>query len=192
MTAPNFSEMTGQQFEEWKAANAASFSGIQQETGLGQPVYVQPSRPSAPQARPAAEVWAVQDFDFICPSGALCRMQKVPVEELLRRGIIDQVTRLPGITQELIDKAEGLPPARVEEMPDADTVNVMVDLVNVIVPLAVIRPQVHMIPDEGAMKIPGLIYVDSIDLEDRLAIMNRALQGVGTFDSFRTEPGEPR
>jgi hypothetical protein len=193
-TEQQLAQMNAEQFEEWKAANAASFSGLPVANILGAPVYVDraSSRPSSPQPRPAAEVWAVTEFDFTCPSGAQCRMQKVPVEELLRRGIIDKVTRLPGITQDLIDKAEGLPPVKMEQLPDAQTVDVMVELVNVVVPLAVVQPRVRELPPENQERVRGEIYVDSIDLEDRIAILNRALQGVASFDSFRAEPGEPR
>lgn len=158
-------------------------------------------RPAAPVAAPAtgedryaATVWGQNEYDFTTPSGQTCRMRKLPVEELLRAGILDRVTRLPGIAQEQIDLAEGLPPVDVPEMPDEETVAVVIELVDVLLPLAVIMPKVHSVPkpdESGEVKgrEPGRIYTDMIELVDRIAIMERAIGGLKTLDAFRVRSG---
>lgn len=157
--------------------------------------YVEPTpSPTAPsQARPADEVWgAPRTFDFVCPSGATCLMRRLDVEALLEQGILDQVTRLPGIAQGLIDKAENAMPVKAPAIDEADTIRTLVTMVNVIVPMAVVTPEVLPPPSNDEERVVGRIYADSISLQDRIAIMNRALAGLVALDPFRQGSGEPR
>jgi len=145
--------------------------------------------PQPPEADPyasAAEAWSSNEFDFRVPSGHLCRMRKMPLKELAAKGILDQVTRLPGIVDGVIAKAENAPP-QPQSMPDKQTIEVMDQLLNIITPLVVVRPKIWPMPEEGEERVNGRIYPDTVDLTDRVAIMERAMSGVKMLDSFREQ-----
>lgn len=171
------------------------------ETILDEPDVEIPSAtipPAPPQVRPAAEVWGSTEYDFTCPSGASCRMRKLVPEELIRHGILDKITRLPGIAAEVVEKAEAVGPPTVkgllDEMPSREEFDSLMDVLNTLVPLVVVQPQVWPVPPmpqdfenptDEEKRVVGRIYLDSIDLEDRLAIMERAVSGTRGLEAFR-------
>jgi hypothetical protein len=195
--------MTPDQFREWQqqatpsaagqrvteADVAKSYAETRKLVGEAPEVVYRTSPPSPPQVRPATEVWG-QDtsFDFVCPSGAQCRMQRLSPERLLEEGVIDDVTRLPGLTQELIDKSEMKPPkAASEPVTTTEEIKSLVRLLDIIVPMAVLEPKIYPRPDKDTERQQGRIYTDSIELVDRVAIMNKSMEGVVKLDAFRNE-----
>jgi hypothetical protein len=136
-----------------------------------------------------AAAWLSNEFDFVVPSGLTCRLKKVQVEDLVAAGIIDKITRLPGLAQQQIDKAEGKPPAP-DRMPTTQEMEQLTTVLNTMIPLVVARPVITPLPESGEEKVVGFIYPDSIDLADRVAIMERVLTGVRNLDKFRNGSGE--
>lgn len=128
--------------------------------------------------------WGEDGYDFRTPGGQLCRLRDAPIEELAASGILDRVTRLPGLTDELIKKAEGQPPESLD-LPPAETISALVEVVNSLVPTVVVKPKIWQLPAEGEQREVGRIYVDSIPLVDRIAIMERTLGGLVKWDKFR-------
>lgn len=137
----------------------------------------------------AGNVWAKRragDRVFTCPSGQKCRLRPVQLEALMMEGILDQVTRLEGLAQELVARAQGLPPEK-QEMPSREDFGQLLKVVNAIVPLAVADPEVF--PEDFKGEIPpGGVTVADIDIMDRIAILNEALSGLQKLDNFRN-PG---
>jgi hypothetical protein len=143
----------------------------------------QPVQSSDPYA---ATSWGESGYDFRTPSGQLCRMRKLDPAKLAASGILDKITRLPAISQAEIDRAQGLPPEKqAEMMPDASAITALVEVLDIIVPLAVEKPQVYVDPAEGEDRIPGRVYMSQIEFGDRVAIMERATGSVKAFDNFR-------
>ncbi len=138
----------------------------------------------------AVTAWGQTEYDFVTPSGQRCRLRKLDPAELAEAGILDKVTRLPGVTAGLVEKSSGQPPAPEpdpEAMPDKETIRALVDLVNVLVPMVVVKPSVAPIPENDEERVQGVVYVDSIEITDRIAIMERSLQGLAKLDSFRKQ-----
>jgi hypothetical protein len=159
-----------------------------------------PLPPAPPQGvRPAAEVWGSSEYDFVCPSGAQCRMRKLVPEKLLEHGILDKVSSLQGIVAEVVDKAEGMPPkaAVLGDMPSKKEFEAVIKVMEVLLPLVVVQPQVYAVPtsDDPAVlppeRIVGRIYTDSIELMDRIAILERAMSGVKMLEPFRSGSSQP-
>lgn len=148
--------------------------------------------PLPPQAQTYADTaasWASGgEFDFTTPSGSLCRLKPLPIEDLAANGMLDRLSRLPGITDELIQKSEGQPPT-----PVADTAKLLPQLITVlneVLPLVVVKPTITPIPDANEDGTPGereasCIYPDSIPFADRVAILDKVSGGLVKFDSFR-------
>jgi hypothetical protein len=196
MNTNDFSNMTPEDLERLarKMREGAAGEAVSANIADNEERTALPS-PSAPQVRPAAEVWGSNEFDFVCPSGARCRMRKLMPEKLLESGILDQLTSLPGYVAEVVDKAEGQPPKKDDEVNPKDITSVL-EVLEKLIPMVVVEPGVSPVPvpDETG-HVPerreGRIYTDSIELQDRIAIMERAVKGVRRLEPFRTEPGQP-
>lgn len=176
---PNFGSMTTEEFVAW-----------QESTQKAPPVETNTSvnlGSSAP-ARPSKNVWASKKkdktFDFTCPSGQTCRLRPLEPQELLEKGLLDQVTRLEGLAASLVDQAEGKPPA-AKRLPTREELTSVLDVLNLVIPLAVAEPTVLEIPETGQDRHPDGIYADDIDLEDRMAILEESLKGIKALDRFR-------
>lgn len=78
---------------------------------------------------------------------------------------------------------------------DPKLFNNMMDMVNIVTAMTVIIPEVHTVPtreDENGNKVPahdlkvqGRIYVDSIDFEDKFAIMEFGMGDIQKMQQFR-------
>jgi hypothetical protein len=142
-----------------------------------------PGRPQQPQT--GGNVWGAKrsgDRDFICPSGQKCRLRKIEIEQLVMAGVLDQVTRLEGLAQTLIDASEGTPPAQ-QKMPSKEDFQTLLNLLNVVVPMAVVEPKLWA--DDDPTAPADAIRISDVDLEDRIAILNEALSKVKLLDNFR-------
>ena len=142
-----------------------------------------PAREEQPQD--GGNVWARKrkgDKDFTCPSGQTCRLRPLEIEKLMMAGVLDQVTRLEGLAQQLVSSAEGQPPAK-PTMPSREDFQALLDLVNVVVPMAVVEP--HLYADDDPDCPADGIRVSDVGLDDRIAILNEALAGVKLLDNFR-------
>ncbi len=169
-------ELTKMSPEEFAAAHANGFT--RGEVNLGS---------SVPQ--PKKDVWAQRAAggvgqDFTCPSGQVCRLRDLDVDRLLEAGILDKVSRLEGLAENLVQQAEGAPPAATK-LPTREEWAVLLETINQIVSLAVAEPYVYADPEPGTERTPGLIYVSDIDLNDRIAIMDESLKKVRALDRFR-------
>lgn len=139
---------------------------------------------TAPGTDPyAPTTWGSNEFDFTTPSGQRCRLRKLPIEDLAKAGILDRMTRLPGLADQLVKKAEGAPPEPV--MPNGDQIEIVTELVDILTPLVVVQPQVWPVPAEDEQRVTGRVYVDTVDFMDRVAIMNRVVGTVQSLDNFR-------
>lgn len=144
----------------------------------------QPS-PTAPPQAYAATSWASPYYDFVVPSGQRCQMQKLRPEMLIETDLLDKLTRLPAFAEENIRQAEGRPPAPV--MPDKEQLKEVLKVVDELLPLVVVQPRVMPNDTKPEDRLPGSVLVQDVDVMDRIAILNRATQGVAMLDNFRKE-----
>jgi hypothetical protein len=151
-------------------------------------------------AQPRGSGWAkraTQNREFTCPSGEKCLLRPLSPERLLEAGILDKVTRLEGLADQLAQQAEGQPPA-APKMPGREELGNLLETINTLVPLAVLEPVV--VPDfdpslerddNNVASIPdsdlpaGMVRVSWIDLADRMAIMTESLSSISALDNFR-------
>lgn len=170
------------------AAGISLGSSAPQAKTSAAPANVEITAVSADKDPYAPSVWGSDEFDFVAPSGQRCRLRRLQIEALVEAGILDKVSRLPGLAEELVEKAEGAPPAK--EIPSREQIRAVVEICNELLPLAVVRPTISRMPDPEAEdpkdreRQPGRIYPDSVDIWDRVAIMERLLKGVKALDRF--------
>lgn len=147
---------------------------------------------SAPQEASAyaPSVWGTQtQFEVTTPSGQVCLCRELTVERLIEMGLLQAISSLEGIVgNQVLPKAQGQPSVQVdmaELVQNADKLTAVLDLVNVIVCEAVVAPRVHVVPADGENRVDGLVYVDSIGMQDRFAIFAEVTGGLDSLSSFR-------
>lgn len=169
------------------AAYASARSDLQEHV-TGRPAAAGvPVGSSVPvrSAQPSATVWASKKAageDFVCPSGQTCKLRTLSPESLLTEGILDRVTRLEGLADSLVTTAEGQPPAK-PKLPSEEDFKLLLETINLVIPLAVAEPTVYKDDDPDA-PADG-IRVSDIELTDRMAILEKSLSGVRALDAFR-------
>jgi hypothetical protein len=177
-TSAQLQSMTWEEFQQARA------QGYQlNDTVETTPSPVLSAEPEADKY--AVTTWGESEYDFRVPSGQLCRMKKIQPQELAGTGLLDRITRLPGLAEEQVRKAEGQPPTPA--MPEAEQLKTMVSLLEELLPLVVVKPKLHPNPLNGEDKVPGRVYVSDVDLADQIAIMERAVGGVAKMDNFRQQ-----
>jgi hypothetical protein len=186
---PEYFSTTELQAMSAEELGMAQANGFRKDVSTPSGPAVSPVPPPV-QARPAAEVWGATEYDFTCPSGAQCRMRKIMPEKMLETGILDKIAVLPGYAQEVIEKTEAVGPPQPERMPTKEEIGTLVDVLDTLIPMVVVQPWVSSVPKPGPdgvtpERVEGIIYVDSIDLDDRVAIMERAIGGANKLRSFR-------
>lgn len=138
------------------------------------------------QLPPSPNVWASRKSsggkDFTCPSGQTCRLRPLDPEVLLKAGLLDKVTRLEGLADALVKQAEGAPPEK-QHTPTRQELMDLLELLDLVVPMAVAEPKVYSSTDKEAPE--GAITVSDIDLDDRMAIVEESLRGIRALDAFR-------
>lgn len=156
-----------------------------------------------------------QSFEFTTPSGQVCLMRRLEVEDLVELGTLSDVDRLTNlVNDDHIQPTKGrgqpqdrlpkkLTAAQVEKQHAAMMQNIISNkedfrllswVMDGIVCSAVMEPHLvtaYLGARDDATRIPvegrhpGLIYADSVPFNDRMAIMNTALGGLEDLARFR-------
>lgn len=174
--------------------------------------------------------WGEVYQDLTLPSGAICQIRSIQMEDLADLGIIDQLDFLG----QLVDthqvqrvKGSNKPSDRPKKKPtkaelaaadeqntmellkDKSKFKTMIELIDKIVCAVVVQPAISSAyretgeerNEQGDVKklyekIPysdrqsGVIYSDTINLEDKMEIFDVGFSGVKKMSNFRNESGE--
>jgi hypothetical protein len=127
-------------------------------------------------------------FPLELPSGKTCLARPVGIEAFLKAGVI------PNSLMKVITKALGENPTAADtdltelmsglsDNPDMlQDVFAMADNVTI---YCVVEPMVNPLPTDGTPRNDDLLYVDEIDLEDKLFILNFGVGGSRDLEAFR-------
>lgn len=137
--------------------------------------------------------------DLTVPSGQLCEVRRPGITGLIKAGLLDSLDALTGLVQtEHIDRVEPSPDGEKRKIELADMADLMKDpqrlevamkLVERVVCYVVVQPRLALPPEEGAEREQGVVYVDSVDIEDQFFIFNFVLGGTEDLTAFRAEFG---
>lgn len=180
----DFANMTAEDFEAWKAANAPVFAGVPV------PALPTPVPPQGPTSvEDTAKAWSQTDkgYDFTTPLGHGCKLRDPEPQELLAAGILSKVNPLTGIAEKLVRMGEGLPPEQMAEIITNNEMAQLVDVLDTLMPLVVVEPKVWPQPTGSEAQEPGRVYPSMIDLTEKVAIMERTLRKVGQYANFRQQ-----
>lgn len=176
-------ELAAMNTEELNAAKAKGFRKTSTENAIElNAMSVDTPSPPAPAQDPYD--WsAPTEEEFTVPSGRKCLLKSADVKELAAAGILDRVTRLQGLANELVEMAEGKPPTN----PSTDfgkSISELEVVLDKLLPLVVIKPRLYPVPKD-VERTKGLVYVDSVPFTDKVAIANKTLGALAKFDNFR-------
>ena len=141
------------------------------------------------------ETWRAIATDL--PSGNTALLRRAGLEQFLMMGMIPNT--LIGLMQEQIAKAKGKPEALNEDdiseqlaemLEDPQQLVDLIDMVDRITVFCVLEPKVAEVPVSHSDREEGTLYVDEVDLEDKMFIFQWAVGGVEDIEPFRKELAE--
>ena len=147
--------------------------------------------------------------ELVLPSGQTCRARRMTIEGVITTGLLDEVDSLTSIVDQHTRKVkggnrvpDGTPVIDDALLKDTEALGSILTVVDSLVPHIVVSPVVHPHWTEQVVgktkvrrkiaqadRVPGRIYTDMIQLDDKMHLFDWALGGLAAFSSFRGEPG---
>jgi hypothetical protein len=151
-----------------------------------------PAAPVADESKYAPTAWGGQSSgpqDLVLPSGQLCLARKPGIQQLMVEGVLHRMDNLSSLVQSKhIKKGGSQPQLNVASLfGDQEAMQGILHTVDRVVCAVVLRPHVEMTPNDPTRKVNGVIYADTIDLEDKMFLFNWALGGSSSLEEFRRE-----
>lgn len=153
-----------------------------------------PTQPEDPSAKYAPDAWLSGGIggmqDLTVPSGQLCLVRRPGLEGLIKAGVLRNVDSLSAIVdQKHIKKAkkgQGTGQVDVESiMKDPKALDEILHTVDKVICHCVVKPEVHMTPNDVTRRKDGVVYADMIDLTDKMYVFNYVMGGTRDLESFR-------
>lgn len=172
-----------------------------------------PSSPSLPPGISADDPYAPSVWgqslgtlgaeDIVCPSGQLALVKRPGVEGLITAGVLHDVDSLTGLVDSKhVRRVKGKPEVDVKSlMKDGEQLVKVLDVIDHVIVHIVIKPTISPIweQDEDGKETPlspekieegrkkGLIYVDQVDITDKMFLFNYAVGGTRGLERFRQQ-----
>ncbi len=120
------------------------------------------------------------------PSGKVCLAFNPGIHVFLERGMIPN--SLMPIVQQAIKEGKGLDAKKSQALAeDSAVLQDVMSLVNGIFLTVVVQPKVYSIPEDEEERNTERLYIDEVDLDDRLFIMQWVVGGTRDLERFRDE-----
>jgi hypothetical protein len=131
----------------------------------------------------------------------VCLVRRPGPQGLVKMGVLDSLDALTSIvSSRIMDIESGKMKAGPGGLPDKETMKALsqnkenlaeaLDLIDKIVVGVVVEPKVLAVPAEAKDRDDEALYVDEVELEDRVFIMNFAVGGSADWESFRQRSAE--
>lgn len=162
------------------------------KTDTAQPI----PQPVDPQSTYAPNTWLSGGVgtaaDLTCPSGQKCLAIRPGMEGLMKAGVLHNADSLSRIVNEkhlkrVSGKSKEAEVDMSSLMGDSESLAEVVNVVDKIVCHIVVKPEIHRTPDDVTRRVPGVVYADMVDLEDKMFLFNYAVGGTSDLESFRQQ-----
>lgn len=122
------------------------------------------------------------------PSGFVCLARNPGMMWFVEQGLV------PNSLLDFIMKAiEGDKPKEVakdvKKMIGDGQLATMMEFANLVCVHSVLKPKVHALPEDPEDRSEDLLYVDEVDLDDKMFIFNWVVGGTADLDRFHEEQG---
>lgn len=128
-------------------------------------------------------------IDLELPSGNVCLAKRKTLDVFLSEGIIPN--SLMGIVQQQLNAAENKDDALQGELQklasDPEKLKDVMALSDAVVIAVVLEPKVNPKPASEEERDEDLLYVDEVDMDDKMFIFQWAVGGTASVERFREE-----
>lgn len=159
--------------------------------------------PESKQNEYAPDVWGASDIggleDITVPSGQRCQVKRPGVEGLMIGGVLASVDTLTAMVEvkhvkrakaaqrgKRYDPEAEQAKALAEMSKDPEKLKTAIEMINQVTCFIVVQPHLEPVPEDGERE-KGVIYVDQVDLNDKLFLFQYAVGGTRDLERFRTE-----
>lgn len=151
------------------------------------PQPVDPDDKYAPNAWLANGVGTLEDLTV--PSGQICLVRRPGLEGLMKAGVLRNVDNLSALVNERHikkNKKGSSPSVNVDSvMRDPQALENIMHTVDKAVCFCVVKPEIVMAPNDVTSRVPGVVYTDMVDIEDKMFIFNYVVGGTRDLETFR-------
>lgn len=124
------------------------------------------------------------------PSGNVCLARRRTLDVFMKEGRIPN--SLMAIIQQQMNQVDGKPTGDLKDglakiMDDPGKLADIVKLADTVLMACVVEPKVNPQPEVEADRDDELLYVDEVDLDDKMFIFSWAVGGTKDLDRFREE-----
>lgn len=146
-----------------------------------------------PESKYAANAWLSGGLgnmeDLEVPSGQLCLVRRPGLEGLIKAGVLRNIDSLSSIVdaKHIKKTKKGQAPKVDAEsiLKDPDALDNILHTVDKVVCHCVVKPEVHMTPNDETSRKAGVVYADMIDINDKMFIFNFVVGGTRDLETFR-------
>lgn len=125
------------------------------------------------------------DHDLEVPSGNVARVRRTPMEALVSAGVIpNPLMRI--VEESFSTEGKGDVNIKFEDL-DAEQMTAVFELMDNVIVRCVIAPSVSPLPAEGEERDETRLYVDEVDMADKMFIFNFVVGGTADVEQFRQE-----
>jgi hypothetical protein len=138
----------------------------------------------------SAEAWLADTPEpvgtkVLLPSGKVCLAYNPGIEVFVQAGAIPNPL-MPAVMK-AIKTGKGIDPEEAEAIAeDADMLAEILNFADVACIKCVLEPKVAPVPEDGKRKA-GVLYVDRVDYQDKMFLLQWMIGGVKDLDRFRVE-----
>lgn len=147
----------------------------------------------APTAWGSDAAGASGPADLELPSGQLVLARKPGLQQLMVEGVLHKMDNLTALVDSKhVKKNKGQPVAINAKslINDPEALASLIHTVDRVLCAVVVRPHVEMAPNDITRRVNGVIYSDTVGIEDKMFIFNWALGGSSDIERFRRESEE--
>lgn len=130
-----------------------------------------------------------QSEDLEMPSGQLALVRRPGLQKLMQAGVLNNMDVLTKIVQsDHVQKTGAVGMDQITDLlNDPQKIDEMMRVIDKIVVYCVVQPELHMTPDDVTNRVPGRVYADQVELDDKMFIFQFAMGGTRDLDRFRKE-----
>lgn len=131
--------------------------------------------------------------DLEVPSGQLVLARRPNMTMLIKTGILNDIDSLSTLVSnehlaegEKVDNQQEI----MKMLSDPKKAENLFHTIDKVTCFVVVKPEIKMPPNDVTRRKDGVIYADTIDLEDKMFLFNYAVGGTKDVETFRQESDE--
>ncbi len=151
------------------------------------PTKDDPTSKYAPDAWLSGGVGGMEDLEV--PSGQVCLVRRPGLEGLIKAGVLHNIDSLSAIVgNEHVKKTKKGSQNEINVntlLKDPKALEEILYTVDKVICHCVVKPEVHVTPNDVTSRKDGVVYADMIDIQDKMYIFNFVVGGTRDLETFR-------